>query len=197
MISVNFMSKTESDRLKKLEIWWLLRDVGNKIFTDKTITWGDHEIGCKIELTPEFPQIRLAYVISNDDGSKKEIKYAIPLEVTTCNYGGERYWFTCPLYKNGEIQRCNRRVGVLYMAGDYFACRHCYELTYSSRNENRGCAHFALLSTVRMHAKMDKLAANMKRYYWRGQPTKKYRKYLRLQAILEGQYEALKQSGQI
>jgi hypothetical protein len=197
MISEKFMSKTESDRLKKLEIWWVLRDVGNKIFTDKTITWGDNEIGCKIELTPEFPQICLAYVITDYAGNKKEVKYGIPLEKTECNYGSYRYWFTCPLYKNGDNRRCNRRVGVLYMAGDYFGCRHCYELTYSSRNENKHYVHFGLLSTVRLHAKMDKLWLNMKRYYWRGQPTKKYRKYLRLQAILEGQYEALKQAGEL
>jgi hypothetical protein len=48
---------------------------------------------------------------------------------TSCNYGGQRTWFLCP--------RCWQRVAVLYGAGKYFWCRHCYDLTYSSQQESR------------------------------------------------------------
>ena len=47
-----------------------------------------------------------------------------------CNFGGERTWFICP------GAGCGRRVAVLYGAGRYFLCRHCYELLYESQREN-------------------------------------------------------------
>jgi hypothetical protein len=31
---------------------------------------------------------------------------------------------------------CRRRVQKLYLGGEYFGCRHCYELSYQSRNED-------------------------------------------------------------
>ncbi len=51
-----------------------------------------------------------------------------------CNYGGKRPWFICPGY-NGRS--CGRRVAILYCNGLYFRCRHCFDLTYQSRNESR------------------------------------------------------------
>jgi hypothetical protein len=47
-------------------------------------------------------------------------------DFTPCHYGDQRKWFLCP--------RCNARVAVLYGAGTYFYCRHCYQLPYSSQN---------------------------------------------------------------
>ena len=52
----------------------------------------------------------------------------ISLGWTSCNYGGRRPWFICG--------NCGRRVAVLYGAGKYFACRHCYDLTYRSCQES-------------------------------------------------------------
>jgi hypothetical protein len=49
---------------------------------------------------------------------------------TLCHYGGRRAWWQCP--------SCSRRVAVLYAAGKYFACRHCYGLCYASQQENAG-----------------------------------------------------------
>jgi|GEM_PF-3430472 len=43
--------------------------------------------------------------------------------------GGKRTWFLCP--------HCNRRVALLYGAGKYFLCRHCYNLTYASQQIQR------------------------------------------------------------
>ncbi|MHC4269878.1 MAG: hypothetical protein ACYSWS_04665 [Planctomycetota bacterium] len=54
---------------------------------------------------------------------------------TPCYYGGQRWWFICPLVVNGEV--CGRRVGVLYLGGgEYFGCRHCYDLTYLCQKES-------------------------------------------------------------
>jgi hypothetical protein len=65
---------------------------------------------------------------------KTNLDYKARLESTPCNYGGQRWWFVCPLIINGRI--CNRRVGVLYLDGKYFGCRHCYNLTYESSKES-------------------------------------------------------------
>ena len=60
------------------------------------------------------------------------LDYPIRLQTTPCNYGGDRYWFACPAVG------CGRRVAVLYSAGKYYACRHCYQLAYTSQRETKG-----------------------------------------------------------
>lgn len=63
-------------------------------------------------------------------GEWESVEQTIHFDLTPCNYGGRRYWFLCP--------RCYRRVAVLYGAGKYFYCRHCYGLTYASQQERLG-----------------------------------------------------------
>jgi len=53
---------------------------------------------------------------------------------TPCRYGGWRPWFRCPVAVRGAA--CGRRVAILYGAGKYFGCRHCYRLAYPSTREN-------------------------------------------------------------
>lgn len=48
---------------------------------------------------------------------------------TPCNYGGYRKWLECPY--------CKRRMGVLALGNDGFACRHCYHLPYASESESK------------------------------------------------------------
>lgn len=62
----------------------------------------------------------------------KDFETTIPLVSSPCNFGGKRYWFACRMVRNGFC--CDRKVGVLYRAGNYFACRHCHRLTYKSKN---------------------------------------------------------------
>ena len=82
------------------------------------------------------PFFRLYYTVTRWDGVKHDVDYHIPLEKRSCHWGGERWWFICPLLKNGRA--CNRRVGKLYLppGGHYFGCRHCYDLTYRSSQES-------------------------------------------------------------
>ena len=47
---------------------------------------------------------------------------------TACGFGGSRPWLHCP--------RCSRRVGVLYMRGGRFVCRHCGHVAYTSQSED-------------------------------------------------------------
>lgn len=57
----------------------------------------------------------------------EELRYSVALTWTDCHYGGGRPWFICP------IKKCSRRVVKLYLAGTFFACRHCYRLVYFSQ----------------------------------------------------------------
>lgn len=61
--------------------------------------------------------------------------YKIAFTSTQLYWGAKRWWFVCPLSRNGV--RCNQRVGKLYLppGGKYFGCRHCYDLTYTSCQE--------------------------------------------------------------
>ena len=66
----------------------------------------------------------LSYRIGDD---KEQIEQVIRFDRTPCFFGGYRKWFLCP--------RCGKRVALLYGAGKYFLCRHCYDLTYDCKQE--------------------------------------------------------------
>lgn len=173
------MGKTEADNIKKIEIWWLLRDMKDgTTFRNKTISWGENgdrgSVGCEIDLYEE-PYARFHYTqTDNSSGEKKDFNHKYPLIKTPCHFGNYRYWFECSVFKSGVY--CGRRVGVLYKDGDLFACRHCYELTYSSRNENTGYKHYPLFKVIELQTKIEKLEIKTKRKTWRGRPTRKQRK---------------------
>jgi len=78
-------------------------------------------------------RIREWYIILNyryrvNDGQWTDVEDWILFDWTPCNFGGYRWWFRCP--------ECNRRVAILYGAGKYFLCRHCYDLSYVSRQSD-------------------------------------------------------------
>src|SRR5262249_51545398 len=63
-----------------------------------------------------------------------DLDYSVRLVTTPCHLGGVRWWFICPLSRNGV--GCGRRVRKLYLCGKYFGCRHCHNLTYRSCQES-------------------------------------------------------------
>ena len=94
-------------------------------------------IGYELTLTEDNPFLRLHYVHTSRWSEEKiKVDYLIPLVTTGCHFGGQRYWFICPMTVNGRY--CGRRVGKLYLApgNPYFACRHCHDLTYRSSQES-------------------------------------------------------------
>ena len=133
------------------------------------VTWTSSMSGKKstIGLTVNMigdPYVKLVYSIADRDGNKTDYNCEVSLVTTPCNFGGIRYWFGCPY--------CGRRVGVIYLVpGDtYFRCRHCNNLSYQSRNI---CNLTALGIASR---KADQLRSEIKRWTWRGMPTRKVRK---------------------
>ena len=96
--------------------------------------WGDREVS-SIGLRAEHGRIILKYRHRRGGlGECEDVEQPIYLTWTPCNLGGKRPWFVCP----GVVGRryCGRRVAILYSAGLYFLCRHCYDLTYRSRQDS-------------------------------------------------------------
>jgi hypothetical protein len=95
------------------------------------VTWGD------------VPTITVHYRWRDSE----DVRIPVRLQATCTQFGGRRWWFTCPLIVAGVP--CNRRVGKLYLppGARYFGCRTCHRLTYRSCQEahqaERLAAHFA------------------------------------------------------
>jgi len=175
------MSKNTADDTKQISTSFLKK---HKYFyggRSGTITWtrsgmwGEHksDVGIEVCTRDNDKHLRIHYVQTDrSTDEKKNFDYKIPLTTTPCRYGGVRYWFICPWYRNNVY--CGRRVSKLYKDGDYFACRHCYNLTYESRNRSGMYRSFVSYSDV------EKAEKEVKRMYYRGKPTKKYKRYIRL-----------------
>jgi hypothetical protein len=63
-------------------------------------------------------------------------RYNVPITSTRPYLGGARFWFRCPVMRDGNP--CGRRVGRLYLPPDakIFRCRECYNLTNKSAQEH-------------------------------------------------------------
>jgi len=174
------MSKIEADGLKKISEQFLKKHGFLNGWRSGTITWTsgwsgeESSVGIVSDTDVPDPYLKIHYTqTDNYSGEKKEFDYKVQLTTTPCNYGGERYWFVCPVSKNGIY--CGKRVGTLYKAGDYFACRHCYNLTYSSRNLSGYAKMFGSISCP----DVEELEQKVKRTRYRGRLTRKYKSYLK------------------
>jgi hypothetical protein len=90
-------------------------------------------IGVSIDTTGyEEKTLRLTYSLAGWE----HLDYRLKLRRSRPNFGGVRWWFTCPLVLNNGLT-CGRRVRKLFLPprSKYFGCRNCYRLTYDSRNE--------------------------------------------------------------
>ena len=136
-------------------------------------------ISIRVDMQKETPSVRFIYRIRRHGEEEwKDMDFSFNLTSVPCHFGGKRWYFKCGVYKNGEY--CGRRVGTLYDGGDYFCCRHCAELSYDSCNENKTyrSGYFRILS--RMWKADEYYEKNVKRTHYKGKPTKKYLKYLRM-----------------
>ena len=84
-----------------------------------------------IQLKVGENRVTLDYRHQSNGSEWKNHNYPVLLEWTPCNYGGLRAWFKCP------ASGCDRRVAKLHIgSAGIFACRHCYQLAYTSQREN-------------------------------------------------------------
>jgi len=121
--------------------------------------------------SPDGNHIRLTY--RNKDRHAEEwesMEYRVPMVSTSCHFGSVRWWFLCP------NTRCNRRCRKLYNYGKHFVCQKCTGYWYDSQTwQNR---------RFRVYKKYfdtsDYYQKNVKREFYKGKPTRKYRMYLRM-----------------
>ncbi|MFH1866577.1 MAG: hypothetical protein ABIJ81_00635 [Patescibacteria group bacterium] len=186
------MSKAIAEQSQALSIFWLNKQGYLKKpceYQAGIITWtyGSRENKSSVSFslhknslsTPEeTAYIGLIYThTSLATGEKNHMDFKIQLDTTHCNYGGQRYWFICPLIKGGQY--CGRRVGVIYLIGKYFGCRHCGEIAYQSQMYGGRYKGFASIPDV------DKAKDKVKRVYYNGKPTRKFKRYIALSRKFE------------
>ncbi len=172
--------KTESDSLHRVSASFLRKGgYFNSGCKAGTVTWsvrGESTGSISIySYIQDEEYLTFSYTNTNRETDEKvDYNYRIPLTTTPCHFGGKRYWFICPWYVNGQY--CGRRVGVLFMSGKHFACRHCHNLSYNSRNQTHGGKYSVLSSVFSYEARAQKLEEQIKRSIYAGKPTRKQRK---------------------
>lgn len=182
------MAKHKAEQSNRLSIFWLKKNgYLNKdcSFQSGGIKWtygssgNESSIGFSVikdnwGTAEEKAYLNLKYTNTNGQtGEKEDLNYKVDLTHTPCNYGGVRYWFICPLSKNGQY--CGRRVGVLFSIGKWFGCRHCGEIAYTAQMKGgkyRGCS--VSIPDV------ERAEKEIKRYYYKGKPTRRYKRFIRL-----------------
>jgi hypothetical protein len=159
------------DYLVSISVFWLKRDGYFKTRKSGTYvwTWNYSENSVKVRILSNYDSIEKSidsiYLIFPHISSTggKSFFQEILLTNTRCNLGGQRFWFVC---------ECGRRVGILYLGNEQFACRNCQNLTYQSRNENRRSGLYALFRRLSAYKQIDKLKEQMKRRFYKGKPTR-------------------------
>lgn len=181
------MSRYTTTDVKSISIFNLNKQLGlseGVYFGKRTLTWSinGEQIGninyiMSTQQNDSYFHLMYKTKGSWEDGSEyRSIDYKVPLEALKCNFGGNRWYFRCSLYRNGKY--CNKRVGILYQVNDYFGCRKCADLTYESCNENK---QFRFLSKIFAdERRSDELRGKIDRTHYAGKPTKKYKRFLEL-----------------
>ena len=184
------MTRDTTDATKKISIFWLRKQGYFRGYNSSgTMSWKwDGEpsgsVGFSISLIEDktsYPFMRLEYR-SKTYGSNEWVSYDYKFKLIkmSCRYGGFRWFFKCEQNKNGHY--CGKRVAVLYMSNGYFSCRECANLSYDSCNEGkkyRG-TYFSLLGNREWE-----YYSSLKRFLYRGKPTRKYRRFLKMSSRLD------------
>ena len=151
-----------------------------------------NSIGIGVFIDEYEKYARFYYTVSDrNSGEKTDYDYKVQLTTTPCNFGGVRYWFICPLSKKGVY--CGRSVGKLYCppGANYYGCRHCYNLSYESRNESRLGRIGQLGYILKVERQIEELSSRVKRSFYAGRPTRKYRRLIRMQNRLNAYLDSL------
>ena len=142
----SWSTKSTVEECLAIDIPWLNRYGYFCGFKSGGVEWKNYEgkvtssIGIQVSVSEALFDgncVRFQYTQTNRHTEEKtEMDYKVELVTTSCNFGGVRYWFICPLVMNGRA--CRRRVAKLYLppGGKYFGCRCCYNLTYQSCKEH-------------------------------------------------------------
>lgn len=182
------MKKDTCDGIRSISTQFLKKHgYFNEGWLSGTITWTNqytkNSIGISTSIGENSSQLTLDYNWWREELEKVPMKYSIDLVTTHCFFGGKRWWFICPLTCNGVA--CRRRVGKLYIIGKWFGCRRCGDYAYDSQYERRSGYIGAMGHYLMLSAKLDETRRPRVRY-WRGEATKRYRKYIQLNMRADG-----------
>lgn len=182
MYGCDNLDSAHSIDLTSLRKWGALRERGQ----DGTIHWtrdGEErgKVFYKTEIACEDQPntLRLRYTSTSRHGESHEMDYQVPLVSISCRYGGQKWFFQCP---NAS---CNRRRRILYEYGQYFVCRKCTSMWYDSQTYAGNRYRF-----MQNLFDAEKLEETLKRHYYRGKPTKKFRRFLKLSHGLDERQRA-------
>ena len=101
-----------------------------------------------INVRPEVDALVLIYRARSFLAGWKSIEQRVPITWTNCHFGGCRPWFVCPARTDGK--NCGRRVAVLYLTGEAFACRCCCGLAYASQQKDPLVRNVSRSQKIRM-----------------------------------------------
>jgi hypothetical protein len=184
------MAKDVVEDCKKVEIWWLKKYEYLNGFKYGGMEWknGLNDNKSSIGFSVDTRDLYIRFQYTQTDyytEEKSSMDYKFSLTTTKCNFGGIRHWFICGLYKSNHF--CGRRVAVLYKppGSKWFGCRHCWELSYSDRQQNRGGKLSPLSRVFDICLKAEKFEEKMKRWYWQGRPTRKHKRLIKYGNIVK------------
>ena len=124
-----YSRKETTESQKRIEIQFLKKQGYLRPGSCGTLSWNRNgEPNGIIGFKTLDSGIQLNYNIRQPGEDWEEVEEYISFDYTTCNYGGKRTWFLCP--------SCRKRVAIVYGAGKYFLCRHCYDLAYQTQRED-------------------------------------------------------------
>jgi hypothetical protein len=119
------MSRPICEAFRSIDVRWIYRQGRNNF----ALSWSraGEPYGQAYVLVGD-DAIFLVLVAPSSGGSECSLVIKlVPITWTTCHFGGRRPWFVCP--------HCGRRIAVIYIAGEYVACRRCLGLAYASQQE--------------------------------------------------------------
>jgi hypothetical protein len=156
------MTDTTED-YKQISIYWLKKEnlLRPDNWTSGNIVWKNDQftVWYSLSTKPDDMYINLTH---------GDLNYRVELVTTLCHLGGVRFWFICPLVRDDKP--CGRRVGVLYKAGKYFGCRHCYGLQYHSQSISYRKSFYAAIHVLEAYDRINKSETH--RQWYAGKPTR-------------------------
>lgn len=171
-----YSTKTEAEQVNKIDISWLRKHN----YLDGRWGLGEtnsirFQIASKNNPAGIFDYDYIRFFIPHVfwDGEKRYSPCDVELITTTCNYGGQRYWFTCPQ------PSCQRRARTLYLHNNYIACRHCHELTYKSKNFGKKSRNYEFIHLMNVIPTLVGLTENLRSRYYDGKPTRRFRRFIK------------------
>jgi len=169
------MSKLEADWVPQLRIKQLLEGVRYIRRSVDNLSWslGNKVIASayiKVEVDRDVSSFIEIITKSFIDNKEVENTCIVKILKTKCNFGGHRYWFECPIFT------CHKRVGILYLLNNRFACRYCYNLTYSSRNIS---GNYKTFGRIISQLELNELKNKIKRFNYAKKPTKKVIRFIK------------------